>query len=411
MQYSTSTITMRTLIKPLFSLCMLAFLFITAAENAQGQDHKSSSKDIWVSAYMASWNHFAPPGGNWGSLPAGQIDWDALTHLFYFAFNVKENGSLSEIAPYENISPDRLNAIVSAAHKAGKPVLFTVGGWGNHDAFVKALNPSVCPVFINNLIRILQTWGFDGIDIDLEPIKEEDLPDFRVFIEKLHRKLQTITTRRGFTPLLTVATDSQPEFFAEVHNKFNQINLMTYDFSGAWSGWVSWHNSAVYSGGYMFPGTSRPLPSTDKRVQAYLEAGVPASKLGIGIDFYGYVWSGGNGTSTGGVTRPGQAWDVPPSVTDNVPYHQIMTQYFKPEYYHWDEKTKAAYLSIDLPGSRHDKFISYDDERSIRSKLDYVYENDLGGVIIWELGGGYREKQPAGRRDLLLQQVQNIVGN
>lgn len=389
---------------------ILIFLLFAAPHFTLSQDKKEldNQRELWVSAYLASWNHFAPPTGNWGNLPTGQIDWNAFTHLFYFAFNAKPDGSLSEVAPYQNLSPDRIKAIVSAAHRAGKPVLFTVGGWGNRDEFMQAIAPDNRTRFISNLIQALENWKFDGIDLDLEPIKDEDLTHYRQFIEELSQTLDKIKTRQGQRPLLTVATNGQPDFFAKVHTYFNQINLMTYDFSGAWEGWVSWHNAPVYSS-HNFPDSNKPLPSVDRSVREFVNAGVPPSKLGIGIDFYGYVWSGGSGTPTGGVTRPNQSWDHPPSVTDNVPYHEIMARYFEENTYHWDEEAKAAYLSIDKPGSKNDKFITYDDERVISSKFDYAKENDLGGVIIWELGAGFRQKMPTGQRNLLLKQVKNMI--
>ena len=139
----------------------------------------------------------------------------------------------------------------------------------------------------------------------------------------------------------------------------------------------------------------------------FLAAGIPASKLGIGIDFYGYVWNGGNGTTTGGVTKPRQTWTSDPWVQGNVPYYTIMQDYYQPQYYNWDDAAKASYLSIDDTGSTNDKFISYDDEKTVQAKFDYARTKGIGGLIIWELGGGYRANQSAGQKDVLLQAVKN----
>jgi chitinase len=301
-----------------------------------------------------------------------------------------------------------LSSIIQAAHDAGKPVLFTIGGWGNHAEFSKAIKPENRSTLIESILYTMTTWGFDGVDLDLEPIYDSDVEHYRNFIVELHQALQTVSTPLRATPLLTVATNGQPKLFAAVHEKLDQINLMTYDFSGAWNGWVSWHNAAVCSS-HSFPGLAKPLPSVDNMVQAYLDAGVPPSKLGIGIDFYGYVWSGGHGMPSGGATAPNQSWSIPPTVTDNVPYHKIMDEYRPASTYSWDSEAQAAYLSIDQPGSSDDKFISYDDERSIQAKFDYVADHGLGGLIIWELTGGYRANQPAGQRDLLLQAVKDAL--
>lgn len=358
----------------------------------------AQKSDIWVSAYLGAWNHYAPPGGNWGNLPTEAIDWDAFTHLIYFSLTANPDGSLSEIKKYHTFSPDRINAIVSAAHDHNKPVLFAVGGWGNYPGFSRAITPGVRYKFITNLINVMEKWGFDGIDVDMEPIKAGDGENYKAFITELHRRLQSKTTPLGHRPILTAATDWKPEVFADLHEKFDQINLMTYDMSGAWSGWISWHNAPVYSGGATFPSTKKPVPSADGEINEFVAAGIPKEKLGIGIDFYGYVWNGY-------VIKPRQSWIIKPWVKPNVPYYQILEKYYTPGRYNWDDKAKAAYLSIDhiLPIKK--KFISFDDEQSIEAKIQYARKKGIGGLIIWELSGGYRKDQPEEKRDLLLQKV------
>ncbi len=400
------------LINPFFyHFIQIIILLWCLGMNSDRQHSPANDHEFWVGAYLASYEHFVPPTGNWGRLPTDQIDWDAFTHLYYFALNVNTDGTLSEIAPYQNVGPDRIDSIVSAAHKNNTPVLFSVGGWGNYEGFSKAITPGVRTEFIRNLISVMTDWGFDGIDLDMEPIRDEDVENYKQFVTELYQELQLISTESNTSPLLVAATAWQPDMFSELQHYFDQINLMTYDFSGAWDGWVSWHNSPVYSGGKTFPGTHTPLPSVDRMVTEFKSAGVDPAKIGIGIDFYGYVWQGGSGTDTGGVTRPNQRWNTPPSVTDNVPYHQIMDEYYQPEYFRWDDEAQAAYLSIDRPGASEDLFISFEEERAIEKKFRYAYENNLGGVFIWELSGGYQAKKPAGQRDLLLRFVKETFTN
>src|SRR6185295_4571071 len=109
-------------------------------------------------------------------------------------------------------------------------------------------------------------------------------------------------------PLLTAAVAWQPKLIASLQQQFDQINIMTYDMSGTWSGWVTWHNAPIYDGGYRFPSTGGLVPSTEGMVNTFTNAGVPSSKLGIGIAFYARIWNGGTGTSTGGATQPRQSW-------------------------------------------------------------------------------------------------------
>jgi chitinase len=87
-------------------------------------------------------------------------------------------------------------------------------------------------------------------------------------------------------------------------------------------------------------------------------------------------------------------------VATAVAYYDLMSTYFQSNLYHWDSAAQAAYLSIDNTGSANDKFISYDNETTVAAKAQYAKTKGLGGVFVWELGGGYRSTMPAGQQDL-----------
>ncbi|HKJ30592.1 MAG TPA: glycoside hydrolase family 18 protein [Balneolales bacterium] len=384
----------------LFLLLSIQCKPILAQPNPDKSKKPAAYSKLWVSAYLASWNHFAPPGGNWGDLPTSAIDWNAFTQLIYFALPVMPGGLLKEIKPYENVNPDRVLAITTAARHNGKPVLISIGGWGNYDNFHQAISSEYRAEFIKNLIQLITYWHFDGIDLDMEPIQNDDVNDFTVFVKELSAALNQITLSNGKKPILTVATKWQPKMFAKLYPYFDQVNLMTYDLSGAWRGWVSWYNSAIYDAGHTFPGTNRPLPSVNQMVTDFIDAGVPADKVGIGIDFYGYVWNG--------VSRPNKGWTfIAPKVTDNVPYSTIMNEYFQPDRYRWDQKAKSSYLSIN---NHNDKlFITYDGRQTVKAKVRYAREKKLGGVFLWEIGASYFKSAPVGKQDSLMKVVKSSV--
>jgi chitinase len=186
--------------------------------------------------------------------------------------------------------------------------------------------------------------------------------------------------------LYASAVKEQPTLFAELQTNFDQINVTTYELAGPWPGYVTWHNSPIYSNGTFPDPPHNPLPSIHEYVQRFLAAGVPPGKLGLGIMFQGKHWLG--------VTLPGEAWTQPPVVED-IPFSDIMNCYYvedkptKPGNYHWDEQAQAAYLSIKNSPWIKDCFISFDDETAIQKKIDYAGQYHLG-VFIWELGGGWR---------------------
>ncbi len=333
---------------------------------------------IRVTGYYAGWMQ---GWYNNGRLPSSKVEYNSLDYVIHFAIEPNGDGTLDYLS--NSILSTNSDALIAAAHAAGKKVIICAGGWGSDDALRSATSFLNVIFFVPNLVNFMVNRGYDGIDIDWEVLEESDSVQYVNFIKRLRTVLDLI--HPGF--IITVATQWQPQIIAAVQNYVNQINIMTYDLSGAWPGWVTWHNSPVYSGGNIFPSTGMPVPSIDYMVNEFTSSGVSKSKISIGIDYYGYVWKGGNGTTTGGVTEPMQTWTNPPEVSPNIPYYEIMDNYFRPEYYRWDSGAEASYLQIDSSCDDEDEFISYDDERTCEAKVEYAKKNGLAGVFIWELGG------------------------
>jgi chitinase len=366
-------------------LILMVCLWFSLCVEAQSQS------SIWVSAYYAGWMQ--------GYLTPQNIDFGGMTHIMHFALDPGTDGSLDDQG--NSVTAANAAAITQAAHAAGKKVLITVGGWGADQGFVGATNSSHRTTFIHNLVALCQSRNYDGIDIDWEPVTSPS--QFALFIPALRDSMNA----RNPNWLLTIAATEGDNAIIGAKNYFDQINIMTYDMSGAWGGWVVWHNAPIYNGGYTFPSTGGPLPSADGMVNDYINAGVPASKLGIGMDFYGYVWRG--------VNSPRQDISTVSSVSGNVAYCDLADTYniledSRPSTYRWDSAAQAAYLSIDNSGTSNDYFVSYDDAQTAQAKINYVRTKGIGGMIIWELGGGYRANKPAGQRDQLLQAVKAALG-
>jgi chitinase len=353
----------------------------------------SAWADIWCAAYY--------PGYEQSSMPASVVDFSAVTHVIHFSVWPVSDGSLNTSA--NSLTSANSSDLITRAHAAGKKALFSVSG-STSGGFGGATTNANRGTFISNLCNFMSSRGYDGIDIDWEPLNTSDALQYTNFIKELR------TALNGYSPyrMLTVAVATKSSWFAMLQGQIDQINLMTYDLSGPWGGWVTWFNAPVYNGGYRFPSTGGLVPSADGMVGDFISAGVAPAKLGIGIAFYGRKWSGGTGTPTGGVTAPRQTWTTVPSM-DYASYATIMSAYYQTNLYHWDTAAQAAWLGIDNTGSTNDLFISYDDELSCQSKVVYARNRGIGGVMIWELGEAYRSSQPAGQRDPLLQAVKRAL--
>lgn len=302
-------------------------------------------KKPMVAGYYAGWTSTA--------LPPAAIDFSALTQIQNFSAVPNVDGTLN--LTQNHLSP----TLLAAAKAAGVTTLLSIGSANTAVGFRGAT--SNMATFVANIVAL--SAGYDGVDIDWEPLEPTDYPTYTKLIIALRAALPG--------KILAVALGDYPDPLGKVQlmvslPQVDQINLMTYDLmSGPWSGWVLYHDSALYSYGPAF------IRSADSIVSRYLSAGIPANKISIGIAFFGYIWNG--------VSKPLDAWTTPLPTATAASYNQIISQFGTS--YIWDDKAKAAYISNPK------QFISFENAQSIAAKIQYVKEKGLRGLIIWELSG------------------------
>ncbi len=207
---------------------------------------------------------------------------------------------------------------------------------------------------------------FDGIDIDWETPHQADAENFRNLLLELRQQMDAI--RPGTT--LSVAVGPSPHMFegsdmGAISKLVDQIGLMTYDFNGPWS----------ETTGFLAPLAAAPDydgGTVTHSINAYLAAGVPASHLLMGVPFYGYGWRLVPEEAQG-LLQEGQA------IRGDRPYRYIETLIPQSTLYR-DPIAQTPWL---FDG---DVFWTFDDPISIQHKAAYAIDNQLGGLMIWELG-------------------------
>lgn len=356
--------------------------------------------DLWTTGYYPGWEQ--------SSMPASNLDFTALTHIIHFSVIPNSNGTLN--SSDNSITIANSTDIISRAHAARVKVLICVGGADSEGAFQAAASAGNLPTFINSITNFMATRGYDGVDIDWEPLPATDAQLYTNLVRGLRSTLNEFSQPK----LLTAAAGAYPPYgdsptaqylmFAALQSQFDQINIMTYDLSGPYDGWVTWFNSPIYDGGYRFPSSGGLVPSVDGAVNNFLNNGVAPGKLGIGIAFYGYVWTDGRGNSATSITQPRQSWTNAPTATA-FRYTDIMAGYYQTNLYHWDMGAQSAYLGITNANPLDNAFISYDDQRICQAKVSYARNHGLGGVMIWELAQDHTPNMP----DPLLQAVKQAI--
>jgi hypothetical protein len=328
---------------------------------------------------MGYWN-------GWGPSPVSAIDWGGVTHVIHWAALVNANGTIDLTT--ENISASA-PSLISAAHGAGRKVVLGImqPGWAGQTTNLQQAVSGNLNGLVSNIMQVVNTYGYDGVDIDWEPF------DTGTSGTAMTLLASALKAQLGTRALTAAAVVSNSQYWGSAHSSFDRINMMTYDQTGTWNPY-SWHNAALYD-------RDGQVWSVNLAVSRFTSAGVPASKLGIGIPFYGWKWTGG------GITGPDQNWSSTPSL-GQINYKDLASQ-ITSQNKQWDSLAQVPYLSVNTGSSSTDEFLTYDDAQSIAAKINYVKTNNLGGWIIWELNDDYFPSQTPAHP--LLEAVKNAMGS
>ena len=345
-----------------------------------------AASGAWSMGYYASW---APD-----QYPISEIEWSGLTHIAMAFYLPNQDGTMTLAGGNAKLATD----LIAAAHAHGVKAIASIGGADSQSGFKQATASATVATFAANLVALLTTTGYDGIDIDWEPMDKADEP---AVIDLANRIRKAKASALLTIPIgeINVNLGADLSGFAAIAAVYDQLNIMSYGQAGAWSGWKSWHSSALYH-------TDSATPtSIDSTVKLYLAASVPAAKLGIGIGFYGLCYSSP-------VTAPDQALNGATLLASDgtISYANIIANYYSASARQWDALARVPYLSFATAHAPDGcTYISYDDEQSIAEKGAYVKAKGLGGVIQWELNEGYLPSLAAGQRNPLLKAVHDSV--
>jgi chitinase len=345
-----------------------------------------AASGAWSMGYYASWDPT--------QYPIAEIEWSGLTHIAMAFYLPNADGSMTLAGGNPQLATD----LITAAHAHGVKAIASIGGADSQTGFKQTTASGTVATFAANLVALLTTTGYDGIDIDWEPMDKTDEP---AVIDIANRIRKAKPSALLTIPIgeINVNLGADLSGFAAIAAAYDQLNIMSYGQAGAWQGWKSWHSSALYQ-------TDSATPtSIDSTVKLYLAASVPAAKLGIGIGFYGLCYSAP-------VTGPDQALNGATLVASDgtISYASIMTNYYSASARKWDALARVPYLSFTSAHAPDGcTYISYDDEQSIAEKGAYVKAKGLGGVIQWELNEGYLSSAAAGQRNPLLKAIHDSV--
>jgi len=369
----------------------------------QRADIATTAPPMRVVGYLASWG-VRSKGTAIANLPAKH-----LTHIFYAFGEIARDGSVTlgdscadvgacaKGEPLPTVARGNFGELRRLKERFPHLRLaISIGGWGGSARFSDAaLTDASRKKFASSAIELyLRRWPglFDGIDIDWEfPVRgglkgnverPEDKENLTLLLAELRRQLVTQGASDHRRYELTIAASARPSEIAnleiaKITPLLDFIGVMTYDYHTGGS--IAHFNAPLY------PATGDPTPelTVDASIRAFRAGGVPADKLLIGVPFFAKAY-GRVADINAGLLQPSAAAAKDWRESDGDWRRLSRNTLGNPRYVrHWEPKAQVPWLYNATSGT----WITYDDPQSVRAKANYVRENSLGGVIIWELGG------------------------
>lgn len=323
--------------KKLRMILLAALGVFISCSSVKAEKRQTSAPDSKVVvAYVTSWSEVMPEP-------------QYMTHINYAFGHVNETFNGVKVD-----NEERLRQIV--ALKQQKPelkVLLSIGGWGSGRFSEMVANDKYRRAFAKDCQRIVKEFGLDGIDIDWEyptssaagiSSSPDDTKNFTLLMRDIRKAI-------GKKKQLTLATVASGEYidFPAILPYIDFVNIMSYGMASAPK-----HHSAL------FRSENSGNITGAEAVAAHLKAGVPASRLVMGMPFYG---RGGNGF---------------PNFQDfnKVGHSKDYTE-------KWDEGAKVPYL-VDRDNTL---VFGYENPRSLAIKCQYILNQNLLGGMYWDYSG------------------------
>lgn len=276
-------------------------------------------------------------------------------------------------------------------------ILVAIGGWGDNGFVAAARNDTSRKMFAQNVARMVEATGADGVDIDWEypggngeDYKQVPNSEKEWEIDAYPLLLGEIRSALGPDKLMTAAVPGlERDMIAftrrtvpRIMDHLDLLNVMTYDLMNRRDSVTKHHSS---------------IKASRDALQAYMARGAPAEKLNLGLGFYA-KWFRADREDCSAARTPvgcktllledpvtgrdlgragGFSWhdEVPGDVKES--FRRALS------YHEYDEDEGATYYYDDEEAT----WWTFDGPYSIQEKVKQLTgEMGLGGTFAWGLG-------------------------
>ena len=256
-------------------------------------------------------------------LPVSQIRYDKLTDIIYFSVYPDADGSL-KLDKINRKDPNTMRDLLQSAHQNNVDISICVGGSSGSIHFGTVVaDPAKRAILIDQLMQFTLDNGFDGINLDWEPIEDPD--NYALFISEL--KTEMIPHSLELSVDVYLESDG---IKLEVFDLIDQLHIMAY---------------------YLYEDKPHSTYEDAMTGLAYWDSlGFPRSKTILGLPFFGK--------------------DTVDEGDDYFPYKEIVSDHSP---------------APDVDDLRPLVDINFNGINTIKDKTQYVLENGYGGVMFWDI--------------------------
>lgn len=331
---------------------------------------------------------FAIPhlGTSAGDLQQSQTERFNMTYIYfgntaaYTGYVNDTKGSLDDISPsYFDLNKDgtlRLTGAVDrgfidAMHNKGVKVTPFLSNHWDKESGVNALNNA--DILSSQIIDAIEKYNLDGVNVDIENMSEKERDKYTEFVRMLRNKLpsgKSVSVAVAANPYKISVGWHASYDLAALQQYSDYIMLMAYDQH--YQGYIDMTGGAGPIAGYGF---------VEESIKAALKE-VPSNKLVLGIPFYGRFWKqgadyGGYGVSNNTVEALVKEFSGK-VIFDNIQKSPKAVITFGAA------DRKPVIFGKALEQGTYDFW--FENEASIKRKLELVEKYDLLGTGSWSLG-------------------------
>jgi spore germination protein YaaH len=320
------------------------------------------SEDYVILGFVPYWNlkKVTPQAG------------DAITHFAYFALHLGKDGSIYTHVSRREQEPGYTNyerLLEKTVEIPHKPLVLTFMPI-DQDALTGILASSTTRTqAVVSIMTSLEESGATGVNIDFEPLG--DTPptlreNFTRFIEELHTKVGN-KYELSISMYASSAARTRLWDLAALAPLTDYFVVMTYDYTMPITDKAG-PNAPLRGSGQLF---EHDIIKNIAEITQIIEP----RKILLGIPLYGYEWD-----------TLDSAKYSPTEGRGSVASLERIDQMIRDKTLElvWDRNTLTPYGIASVSGQISQ--IYFENETSIKLKLDFVKSAGLGGIAIWALG-------------------------